>query len=253
MTRKEKELATCNEFMSTMIAVNEDFIYADKYNSIKNKYLSKDKTLALLIKTGLIEPIKDDRYILSVVAGSYMIKTKGMIFELPNKIRRDDINADKFRKKLIHYLNKQPKKRVDISNFINSAINKSDKRKMQVSIELDYLEHRKIIQFYNKDGPFLGHNAKMGDVAVGILAGLTNEYLDKSWMVRHPFKWQIILWIVPPVITFFIGKYTGCNTPQKTTADSTKSIPAQGANSQKQNANTTKNGNSQHSVDTLSH
>ena len=190
----------CNQFLQQIIAINEDFIFTDKYADITDKYLSKEKTLELLLSTRLIKHISGDRYVMDNFGRSVMMKTKGVLYGLPKPYNENDINSAGFRKKLIFYLRRQPKKRGDISSLINDTIDRSDKRKRQVQDEIADLEKIKTIEFYDNGSYLLGHNVNRGDEAEDIFAGLTSEYRAKSWWDRQPTGSRILIGIGMPLI-----------------------------------------------------
>jgi len=229
MKIKERKLSMCNQFMDKIVAVNEELFFSEVYNTFTNKYLSKEKTLILLLEIGLIEHISGDKYIMSASSSKYKIPFKQEIKELPKRINNKDINSEKLRRQIIYYLKGQPKKRGDISNLINKWIDGSEKRKIQVQIELEYLKSREVIKFYSQEGGIiLGHNSNLGCLAEGIVAGLTNKYLDKQWKDRNPILWQIswiiIALIITNIFTYYKGKYKGEEETKKNQINTTKKI-----------------------------
>lgn len=228
MTETEVKISMCNQFLQQLYAVNEDFIFSDKYADIQDKLLSKEKTLELLISTRLIKQIDGDKYILDDFGSSIKVRFGGVLHDLPKPYNDNDIDKLKFRKELISFLEKLDKKRGDISELINATVDRNEKRKQQVQNELADLCKRETIEFYGGDSYLLGHNVRMGDEAEDKVAGLTNKYLDKSWWDKQPTGGRILIGIGMPLIVALIiwgAKLVLQNYSKTENSTSTEQLP----------------------------
>lgn len=188
--------------------------------------------LEILLSKRYIVPSKKEvnRYLLSNTIG-VGAKEFGNLTEFENcQAKKSKIENNKFlkkfNKKVISYLRSQPQESGDISQVVNRFIDQKQldaniiyKQLIHLRDTLDIIEIKELpdddtFQAQNNWwGNLIGVNTQRGDKVVGLSAKLTGNYLKLSWFDRNRIIDKLSGWVIPCIITYFLGLFT-CNVAQ---------------------------------------